>query len=107
MSDIFNREHEVIKAGTFHDTKGDNKMTSMILIHKEAGTKKDAVRVTKESDIPDFLKDTIKIVDGRIQMQCVEGTETADFGAVIGYEVSKNTPSGYNCWVIGNASTNR
>ena len=70
MSDIFNREHEVINAGTFHDMKGentmketfrkadevieagtfhdkrgDNKMTNMILIHKEAGTKKDAVRV--------------------------------------------------------------
>lgn len=106
MDNIFNKEHEIIEAGTFHNTKGDNKMTNMILIHKEAGTKKDAVRVTKESNIPDFLKDAIKIVDGRIQMQCVEGTETADFGAVIGYEITENTPSGYNCWVIGNASTN-
>ena len=128
MSDIFNKEHEVIKAGTFHNAKGENTMndtfrqedevieagtfhntkggTKMILIHKEAGTKKDAVRVTKESNIPDFLKEAITIVDGRIQLQCVEGTENADFGAVIGYEVSENTPSGYNCWVIGNASTN-
>ena len=26
MSDIFNREHEVIKAGTFHNAKGENTM---------------------------------------------------------------------------------
>lgn len=106
MSNNFNKEHEVIKAGTFHNAKGDNKMANMILIHKEAGTKKDAIRIRQESNIPDFLKEAIKIVDGRIQLQCVEGTEVADFGAVIGYEISENTPSGYNCWVIGNASTN-
>ena len=106
MKETFRKADKVIETGTFHDKKGDNKMTNMILIHKEAGTKKDAVRVRQESNIPDFLKEAIKIVDDRIQLQCVEGTETADFGAVIGYEVSENTPSGYNCWVIGNASTN-
>lgn len=34
MENIFNKEHEIIEAGTFHNTKGDNKMTSMILIHQ-------------------------------------------------------------------------
>lgn len=82
-------------------------MENIIYIHKEAGTKKDAVRVSREQDIPDFLKkEAIKVMDGKIQLQCVEGTETAGFGEVIVYEVSDRTPSGYNCWVIGNAATN-
>ena len=86
--------------------EGESTMKDIIFIHKEAGTKKDAVRVKRTQDIPDFLKEAIKVVDGKVQMQCVEGTETAEFGEVIGYEVSGNTPSGYNCWVIGNAATN-
>ena len=86
--------------------EGECTMKDIIFIHKEAGTKKDAVRVKRIQDIPDFLKDAIKVVDGKIQLECVEGTETAEFGAVIGYEVSEKTSSGYNCWVIGNAATN-
>lgn len=101
----FNKEAEVIEAGTFHSAKGDT-MRDIIYIHKEAGAKKDAVRVRSAADIPDFLKEAIKIVDGKVQLECVEGTETADFGEVIGYETSENTASGYNCWVVGNADTN-
>lgn len=86
--------------------KGEKNMSNIIFIHKEAGTKKDAVRVNRESDIPEFLKETIKIVDGKLQLDCVEGIETAELGKVIGYEVSKQTTSGYNAWVIGNADTN-
>lgn len=86
--------------------KENKTMKNVILIHKEAGTKKGAVRVRRESDIPDFLKGAIKVVDSKVQLQCVEGTETANFGEVIGYETSERTPSGYNCWVIGNAATN-
>lgn len=67
--------------------EGKCTMKDIIFIHKEAGTKKDAVRVKRIQDIPDFLKDAIKVVDGKIQLECVEGTETAEFGAVIGYEV--------------------
>ena len=86
--------------------KGEKNMSNIIFIHKEAGTKKDAVRVNQESDIPEFLKETIKVVDGKLQLDCVEGVETAKLGKVIGYEVSKQTTSGYNAWVIGNADTN-
>ena len=81
-------------------------MRDIIFIHKEAGTKKDAVRIKEVRDIPDFLKEAIQVVDGKIRLQCVEGNETAELGEVIGYEVSDRTSSGYNCWVIGNASTN-
>ena len=61
-------------------------MASTIFIHKEAGQRKDAVRVRSYNDIPEFLKSAI--------------------GAVIGYEKSEKTSSGWNCWVIGNADTN-
>lgn len=27
MDNIFNKEHKIIEVGTFHNTKGDNKMT--------------------------------------------------------------------------------
>jgi len=106
MNKVFGKETEVIPAGTFHKAEGENMMRNIINIHKEAGTKKDAVRVRRENDIPDFLKEAIKIVDGKVRLECVEGTETAEFGKVIGYEISEKTTSGYNCWVIGNADTN-
>ena len=102
----FRKESEVIPAGTFHKAEGGNMMKNIINIHKEAGTKKDAVRVRRESDIPDFLKEAIDVVGNKLVIDCVEGKEAADLGAVIGYEKSDVTVHGYNCWVIGNAATN-
>lgn len=107
MTNTFNKEHEICEAGTFHEMKGDNTMKDIIFIHKEAGTKKDAIRVNTATDIPEFLKDAIIVVnDNKIVLQCVEGAQFAEFGAVIGYEKTEHTSSGYNCWVIGNADTN-
>lgn len=81
-------------------------MASTIFIHKEAGQRKDAVRVSSYNDIPEFLKSAISVTTEGIKLDCVEGREVAPFGAVIGYEKSKKTSSGWNCWVIGNADTN-
>ena len=81
-------------------------MSYIIYIHKVAGQKKDAIRVTKESDIPEFLQKTITIVNGVLHLECVEGMETAPLGSVIGYEQSARTMSGWNTWCIGNAATN-
>lgn len=107
MNNPFGKEHETIEAGTFHTMKGDDMMTDVIFVHKEAGAKKDAVRICKESDIPDFLSDAITVVDNdKLFLQCVEGGEMAPFGSVIGYEKTEKTFSGWNCWVIGNAATN-
>lgn len=78
----------------------------MINIHKQAGQKKDAVRISKVSDIPEFLKGSIDIAGDKLYVTCVEGNETCPLGSVIGYETSENTSSGYNCWCIGNAATN-
>lgn len=81
-------------------------MASTIFIHKEAGQRKDAVRVRSYNDIPEFLKSAISVTTEGIELDCVEGREVAPFGAVIGYEKSEKTSSGWNCWVIGNADTN-
>lgn len=78
-------------------------MASTIFIHKEAGQRKDAVRVRSYNDIPEFLKSAISVTTEGIELDCVEGREVAPFGAVIGYEKSEKTSSGWNCWVIGNA----
>ncbi|MBR3176189.1 hypothetical protein IKF26_02215 [Candidatus Saccharibacteria bacterium] len=81
-------------------------MAKMIRIHKQAGQKKDAIRISKASDIPDFLRSSVDIAHGKLYLTCVEGNETCPLGSVIGYETSDKTPSGYNCWCIGNAATN-
>lgn len=61
-------------------------MTNKIInIHKQAGQKKDAIRINSIADIPEFLKETITIKDNQINLVCVEGTETAPLGSVIGY----------------------
>ena len=78
----------------------------IIHIHKKAGQRKDAVRVRTAEDIPDFLRETIQVEGEKLILVCVEGTETAPLGSVIGYEASSQTSTGWNSWVIGNASTN-
>lgn len=81
-------------------------MTNTIRIHKQAGAKKDAIRVNTINNIPEFLKSTITIEDGQVKLVCVEGVEVAPLGSVIGYEESEKTSTGWNAWCIGNAATN-
>lgn len=106
MNKEFRKENEIIEETASHKAKGGNMMKNIINIHKEAGTKKDAIRVRRESDIPDFLKEAIEIVGEKIVLDCIEGKEAVELGAVIGYEKSDIAVHGYNCWVIGNADTN-
>ena len=81
-------------------------MATIINIHKQAGQKKDAIRVNSIADIPEFLKDTITIAGEQIHLVCVEGNEVAPLGSVIGYEESPSTKTGWNTWHIANAATN-
>ena len=81
-------------------------MAKIVNIHKQAGQKKDAIRVTTVSDIPDFLRSSIDIAGDTLYLVCVEGSETCPVGSVIGYEESEKTSTGYNCWHIANAATN-
>lgn len=80
--------------------------TTIINIHKQAGQKKDAIRINSIEDIPAFLKETITIKNNQINLVCVEGNETAPLGSVIGYEESTSTSTGWNTWHIANAATN-
>ena len=70
--------------------------TTIINIHKQAGQKKDAIRINSIADIPAFLKETITIKNNQINLVCVEGNETAPLGSVIGYEESTSTSTGWN-----------
>ena len=81
-------------------------MAKMMNIHKQAGQKKDAVRISKVGDIPEFLKGSIDIARDKLYLACVEGNQVCPLGSVVGYEKSEKTPSGWNCWWIGNAATN-
>ena len=81
-------------------------MKNIIRIHKQAGAKKDAVRINGVQDIPEFLRGSIDIARGKLYLNCVEGNEVCPVGSVIGYEKSEKTKSGWNCWCIANAATN-
>ena len=106
MSEKRTLEHKNAITNNTRDRKGEIKMNDIIFIHKQAGAKKDAVRVSSVTDIPEFLKGAVRINGDKLEIECVEGNETAKLGEVIGYEKSEKTSSGYNCWIIGNASTN-
>lgn len=79
---------------------------TIIKIHKQAGTRKDAIRVNGLSDVPEFLQGTITVSNNELTLVCVEGTEHCPLGSVIGYEASENTSTGWNAWHIANAATN-
>ena len=72
---------------------------------RKGKAKKDAVRINSEEDIPEFLADSIHVVDGMLELDCVECVEHAPLGSVIGYEESEKTASGMNVWHIANAAT--
>lgn len=106
MSEKRTFEHKNVTNNNIGNRKGEKKMHDMIFVHKRAGAKKDAVRISSIADIPEFLKGAVRVNGDKLEIECVEGNETANLGEVIGYEKSEKTSSGYNCWVIGNAETN-
>ena len=70
-----------------------------ITIAKKPG-KKDCLRIQNENDIPDFLKDAIKVEDNILVLDCLEGEERTPFGSVIAYEKLENGKM--NVWVKDN-----
>lgn len=81
--------------------------TITINIHKEAGARKDAIRVSSVADIPAFLTETITICGDSVQLVNVEmGISHCPLGSVIGYEKSESSSTGWNAWHIANAATN-
>ena len=55
---------------------------------------KDAVRINSEQDIPDFLKDTIRIEGDKIISLAAEGYNEALLGSVIGFDQHAPTETG-------------
>jgi len=51
---------------------------------------KDCIRINGENDIPDYLKDVIKIDGDMLVLDCLEGEERAPIGSVIAFEKLKS-----------------
>jgi len=56
-----------------------------IRIAKKPGIK-NCVRINRIEDIPESLKEVIKVEDGELLLNCLEGKQTAPLGSVIAYE---------------------
>lgn len=56
-----------------------------ISIAKKPGIK-NCVRISQQSDIPEFLKDVVKIEGNNLVLDCLEGEEKAPIGSVIAFE---------------------
>ncbi len=60
-------------------------MNEVINVTKKPGIK-DCVRILSQSDIPENLKDVIKIEGDTLVLDCLEGEEKAPIGSVIAFE---------------------
>ena len=57
----------------------------VIMISKKPAIK-DCVRINKFEDIPEFLKDVIKVDNNELILDCLEGEERCPLGSVIAFE---------------------
>lgn len=78
-------------------------MYEIIRIHKPVKEYRDAVEVSTLSTIPDFLSEAITLENHVLWIDNEKGIQSVPMGSVIGYKKSDKTPSGYNCWLIGNS----
>ena len=58
---------------------------NVIRISKKPGIK-NCVRINSEKDIPEFLKEVVKVEGENLILDCMEGEEKAPVGSVIAYE---------------------
>lgn len=61
----------------------------MITIAKKPGIK-DCVRISSSADIPDYLKDVVRVEGDSLVLDCLEGEEKCPLGSVIAFEKLKN-----------------
>lgn len=59
--------------------------TEMIMITKKPGIK-DCVRISSNEDIPEFLKEVVKVEGDMLVLDCLDGEERVPLGSVIAYE---------------------
>lgn len=60
-------------------------MEEMITITKKPGVK-NCIRINNEGDIPDFLKEVIRVEGDELVLDCLEGEERCPLGSVVAYE---------------------
>ena len=63
--------------------------TEIITIIKKPSIK-NCVRINNEKDIPEYLKDSVKVNGDSLILDCIEGEEKAPLGSVIAYEKLDN-----------------
>ena len=63
--------------------------TECIMIEKKPGIK-NCIRINTKEDVPDFLKDSIRIKDNQLILDCIEGEQTVPTGSVVAYEKLQN-----------------
>ncbi len=61
----------------------------MITIAKKPGVK-NCIRINSADDIPDFLKESIKVIGETLVLDCLEGEERCPLGSVIAFEQLEN-----------------
>lgn len=83
----------------------EQKIQNEIIYMHKPYSEKDAVRINKEQDIPEFLKQNISLDGDKIMIKCVEGEESAPLGSVIAFEKSDTLGTGWNAWHKANAAT--
>ena len=60
-------------------------MEELITIMKKPGVK-DCVRINNSQDIPDYLKEAVKVDEDKLVLDCLEGEQRVPLGSVIAYE---------------------
>ncbi|MBR2704044.1 MAG: hypothetical protein IKE91_01075 [Clostridia bacterium] len=73
-----------------------------IIIKKLGGRRDNIALVHTEADIPEFLRGTITVEDGKMRLECTEGREVVEFGQFIAWETSEKTGTGFNAWCKSN-----
>ena len=74
----------------------------MITICKKPGIK-NCVRISKEEDIPEFLKEVVQVEGDHLILDCLEGKQTVPLGSVIAFEKLENGKM--NVWNKANWAT--
>lgn len=73
-----------------------------IRIHTPVKEYRNAVEISTLSTIPDFLKQSILLVNHELWLDSEDGIKAAPLGVIVTYEKSDKTPTGYSCTAIGN-----
>ena len=75
-----------------------------MFIMKRQGERKDMFRVNSEKDIPEHLRDTVWVKDGKVECISTEGPRTAPLGTAFGSDDHAPTATGKGVWPMSEDS---